>query len=39
MKKETKKLFWQAVVFFLILLFAMIGESLIEYLIKIFGHG
>jgi hypothetical protein len=39
MKKETKKLFWQAVVFFLILLFAMIGESLIEYLLQLLGYG
>jgi hypothetical protein len=35
MKKETKKLIWQAILFFSILLFAICGESLIEKLLKV----
>jgi hypothetical protein len=39
MKKESKKLFWQAVAFFIMLLFAMSAESIFELLIKLFGYG
>ena len=35
MKKETKKLIWQMILFCLMLLFCLFGDSLFELLFKV----